>query len=386
MKIVIDISRKKKEKPQKAQARKSGTITRQPVERGVMKMDSLLQAVTNALDRENSDRIDLLSIYRNAWKDPQVIAEREKADAFIIAEPFEVIENGSVSEEKVELFRRPWFIDFLTLSMHVEFWGYTIIEFGLQDESGEFIDVKVFPREHVKPFKKIIVVNPQDSEGLSYEGNETGFFLIALGDPEELGKLETIAKEVIWKSFSRSDWSEFNERYGKPFLEYETDVDNDSELDKKAEAVQNAGSNMWFIHNSEEKLTPHQVSTLSAGANFEKSARFCDEQISKLMNGQTGTTDEKSYVGSAEVHERVLSSFNKARLLRVQNIINYRLIPFLTEHGYPVADCHIEYPILRDQENIQKAPQAPQEPANTGKKTKKKKTEKLPSWVLTMQE
>lgn len=385
MKIILSISRKNKPEEQK-KSRKSGTITRQPVDKGVMKMDALLLAVDNAIDRENSDRIDLLSIYRNAWKDPQVIAEREKADAFIVAEPFEVIEKGSVSKEKTELFRRPWFVDFLTYSMHVEFWGYTLLEFGPQDDKGEFIDVKVFPREHVKPFKKLIVVNPQDSEGVSYENNETEFFLISLGDPEDLGKLETIAKEVIWKSFSRSDWSEFNERYGKPFLEYETDTDNDTELDKKAEAVQNAGSNRWMIHGTEEKVTVHQVSTVSAGKNFENSARFCDEQISKLMNGQTGTSNEKSYVGAAEVHERVLSSFNKARLLRVQNIINYRLIPFLTEHGYPVADCHIEYPILRDQENTKKVPQAPQEPANTGKKTKKKKTEKLPSWVLTMQE
>ena len=56
------------------------------------------------------------------------------------------------------------------------------------------------------------------------------------------------------------------------------------------------------------------------------------------MNGQTGTSDEKSFVGSAEVHERVLDKFTEARLKRVQDIVNYKLLPFLQYHGYPITD------------------------------------------------
>jgi len=54
------------------------------------------------------------------------------------------------------------------------------------------------------------------------------------------------------------------------------------------------------------------------------------------MNGQTGTSDEKAFVGSAEVHERILDDWHHSRLRRYANIINYKLIPFLVYHGYPL--------------------------------------------------
>jgi Protein of unknown function (DUF935). len=39
---------------------------------------------------------------------------------------------------------------------------------------------------------------------------------------------------------------------------------------------------------------------------FDMMIQRCNSEISKLILGQTGTLDEKAYVGSAEVQERVL--------------------------------------------------------------------------------
>ena len=56
-----------------------------------------------------------------------------------------------------------------------------------------------------------------------------------------------------------------------------------------------------------------------------------------------GTSDVKAWAGSAEVHERVLTEFTKSRMKRIQNDINYKLIPFLTAHGYPLNDCEFGF-------------------------------------------
>ncbi len=210
-----------------------------------------------------------------------------------------------------------------------EFWGYQLLEFGELDEHGEFTDVNFFPREHVRPYEKVITINPWDRDGIPYEGHETEYFLLPLGDAEKLGKLESISREVIWKTYARSDWSEYNERFGKPFIAYETDTDNDDEREKCMEMAQRFGSNLVGVIGSDEKLTVTAVASKESSDNYKSLADFCDDQIAKIMNGQTGTSKNGQWTGTAEVHERVLTEFTKARLLRIQNVINYKLFPFL---------------------------------------------------------
>lgn len=333
----------------KKRKRTSSRIVRQPVDRVKMEIKNLTDAVELALDPENSDRIDLLTIYENSWKDSQVISEREKAEAYLITEPYFIQTDGKPNEEKTDLLKRPWFTKYVTIAAFTEFWEYTLAEFQEQDASGEFTDVKIFPRKHVRPFEQLIVMVPTDREGICYAGIEKDLFLIPLGDPYNVGKLESIAREVIWKTFARSDWSEYNERYGKPFIDYAVDTDTEAEIKEREEMAASFGSNGYIVHDIEEKVTITQNATRASSENFKDLATFCDEQIAKLMNGQTGTSDEKSFVGSAEVHERVLETFNEARLTRIQDNINYYLLPFLAYHGYPFSEKDkFVYPVLEE--------------------------------------
>lgn len=370
----------------KRNQRKSKVLSKQPLYRVKMEIGNLTKAVENALDPINSDRVDLLAMYENAWKDSQVIAEREKAESYLITEPFEVLEGETVNKEKTKLFERPWFTHFITIAMYTDFWEYTLAEFQEQDGNGEFTDVKVFPRKHVRPFDKQIVLNPSDREGISYDGNEYDFFLLPLGDPENPGKLESITREVIWKTFARSDWSEYNERYGKPLLDFAIDTSNEDEIREKEDMAANFGSNGWMIRDVTEEVNIVQVASRAGAENFKGMALFCDNQISKLMNGQTGTSDEKSFVGAAEVHERVLDKFSEARLKRIQDIVNYKLFPFLQYHGYPITDkTSFRFPSLkRNAEgnfNTSKQPEKPEAPEETDEK---KNSDRFPAWLMTM--
>lgn len=333
----------------KKRKRTSSRIVRQPVDRVKMEIKNLTDAVELALDPENSDRIDLLTIYENSWKDSQVISEREKAEAYLITEPYLIQTEGKPNEEKTNLLKRPWFNKYVTIAAFSEFWEYTLAEFQEQDANGEFTDVKVFPRKHVRPFEELIVMIPTDREGICYSGIEKDLFLIPLGDPYNVGKLESVSREVIWKNFARSDWSEYNERYGKPFLDYAVDTDTEAEIKEREEMAANFGSNGYIVHDIEEKVTITHNASRASSENFKDFATFCDDQIAKLMNGQTGTSDEKAFVGSAEVHERVLATFNEARLTRVQDNVNYYLLPFLAYHGYPFTEKDtFVYPALEE--------------------------------------
>lgn len=346
------------EKGKKKNFRHSSSIKRTPEDRIKMEMDTLVSAAEDAVDVYNPNRIDILTIYKKSWKDAQVISEREKAESFVTVEPYELRdESGQPNEDAKKLFARPWFEQVRRFKLYEEFWGYTLMEFQQQDENGEFEDVKIFPRMNINPFSRQILLNPLDKAGISYRDHLYEYFLLETGDPEELGKLEAISREVILKNYARSDWSEYNERFGKPMLDYGIDTDEEDEIARKEEMAQNFGRDLYIIRGVEEEVTIHEFSGGSAGGNFEKSARFCDEQIAKLMNGQVGTGDDKAFVGSAEVHERILTTFNKARLLRIQNFVNYELIPFLIYHGYRLEGYTFAYPILEESEQTPKAPE-----------------------------
>lgn len=337
------------------QPRKRRFVTNQmPPERIKMEMKELNDAVLMALDRVAGERPTLLRMYEKAWRDSQVITEVDKAEAYLITEPFEVYKGDSETADKklTNLLDRPWFTDFMCYVMHAELWGLTLIEFELQDASGEFSGVSVFPRKHVLPYRGEVAYNEWDRSGEQYRGRESDYYLIEVGDSDELGKLEPICREIIWKTFARSDWSEYNERFGKPFITYITDTDSEDEKNKALEAGRDFGSNMIAVIGTEEKIEVNQVASKESANNFETLASFCDTQIANMINGQSGTSNNQAWSGSAEVHERVLTEFTKARLKRVQDIVNYKLIPFLVYHGYPLADCKFKfYGLLNKEEN-----------------------------------
>jgi hypothetical protein len=68
----------------------------------------------------------------------------------------------------------------------------------------------------------------------------------------------------------------------------------------------------------------------------------CNSELSKLILGQTGTTDEKSYSGSANVHERVLKMYGEADEMLLDSIFTYQLIPLLNYHGLGFEGLRIE--------------------------------------------
>lgn len=316
----------------------SSTVNRLQPYRVSMQMSTLRNAVDTARDPYNPSWIDLYEIYRNALTDAQVRSQYETAVNKLHASPFVVSRNGKDSEELTELLQRPWFTQFLTILFDAEMQGYTLAEFGRMDKKGEFEDCKVFPRSNVYPFNKNIIVSPTDIAGLYYGDNPAKYYLLEIGDTLDLGLLEMIAREVIWKTFARRDWSELGEKWGSPRLIMKTDAEG-AELTARQNAAASFGHNGYMITSTDDEI---QTVESSSGGNgyllFQKHIELANQEIAKLINGQTGTSDEQAYVGSAEVHERILNDFHSARLRRYTNLINYQLFPFLQKFGYALQE------------------------------------------------
>jgi phage gp29-like protein len=59
--------------------------------------------------------------------------------------------------------------------------------------------------------------------------------------------------------------------------------------------------------------------------------------MSKLILGQTGTTDEKSFVGSAQIHNDILTTYITAIKSKIENHVNRYVIPLMYRHGMITA-------------------------------------------------
>lgn len=326
-------------------------LRQQYVYRIKAEMKAWRDAIASAENPLRPDRLMLYALYREIELDDQVTTQMRIAKATVTNAPFEVLREGQPVEEMQELFARPWFLNYLRWSVDTEFWGHSLLEFDPdKEQGGEFGKINLIPRDHVKPEYGTVTtyVNEEGSRGIPFRDNKELKHLLEIGNPWDLGLFRILAVPVIRKRYSDTDWSLFSEKFGMPFLAVKTATRQKNELDAKEEMARNFGANSYAIFDDEDEIQTI-VSNMNGTGHLVYKDRLADsdDRIAKIINGQTGASDEKAWVGSAEVHERILNDFVKDRLTNIQYHINFKLIPKLIEHGYPLANAKFEFVELR---------------------------------------
>lgn len=375
------------EKPE-PKKRLSKKLQRNYFYRITLDLDNLKSAVDMAKWPDYPNREQLYVIYELCSKDSHLASQIRTAIQSVLKSDFYLSKDGKTPDDKVtEMIRTQWFNDFIMHALMAEFWGHSLIEFG-QIVDGEFRDVTLIPRINVIPEFGMIIPMPGAVKGLDYRPFATQFALIEVGDPFDLGILELAAKEVIVKNYSRSDWSQSSEKFGMPRLVIRTDTQDDKEISEMEAQAASYGSNGYIILNKDDECDLQADPSTDRHKIYQENIALCDAQISKLINGQTGTSDEKAFVGSAEVHERILDDYTDARLRRVQFLVNDRLIPFLVEWGYPLKGYRIQYTDLLKKDIPTPQPTDPEggyplkkEPAS---RLRAASGRQLPDWLINM--
>ncbi len=360
----------KAEPIEKSSAKKGGRYSDQvnlpQPDRVQMELGTLRTYVQDAKDTQNPSWTELYRMYENTLTDAEVMTQRRIAVNKMKAEKFVISKDGKENEELTALFEKPWFDKFKEILIDTELWGYRLVEFGQFDEDGQFIDCMLFPVFNVYPHNRNIIIEATDTTGISYanEDKEKGevvnpydFFLLELGDKKSLGLLEVLTREVIIKSFARRDWNEHSEKWGQPRIVIQTDAEgNDLAIIEKGAA--NFSRNGYALVGTEDVVNKFEASNNGSGyLIYDKNIDKCDHYIAKIINGQYGVGAEKSFVGSAEVSERILDDFTSTRLRDGQNIVNYELIPFLIHWGYPLEGATGRFPSLDEKPKLAVEPE-----------------------------
>lgn len=142
-----------------------------------------------------------------------------------------------------------------------------------------------------------------------------------------------LARIAMWpylfKMFTLRDWAIFTQTYGQPLRLGKFDA-NASEDDKRTllRAVANIAGDCAAI--VPQSMTIDFVEAANVGAAhalYKERAEWLDEQVSKLVLGQTATTDAKTGgLGSGKEHRQVQEDIERADAKALQAILNRDLI------------------------------------------------------------
>jgi phage gp29-like protein len=97
--------------------------------------------------------------------------------------------------------------------------------------------------------------------------------------------------------------------------------------------LKNMGTSAWGLFDLDDQIELIETRTTDAHKVFDEMVKRCNSELSKLFLGQTATMDEQSFVGTAEVQERVLEKVGYADEYFIENVLNTQLVPMLSRLG-----------------------------------------------------
>lgn len=354
-----------------SKSRASYAIKPPPVRNVSYEIGDIKTAVTLATNTERPDRSRLLSIYDYIMQDSHLSSQVMIAVNKVISEQFGLYKGETLDKEATRFIQSAWFEQTVTWLLEAEFYGFSLVEFDLAPQEKK-IDNLLIWRNCVQPDKKLLLLEG-NINGLTipYGDYMNELNLLQFGRPNDLGLFQKAAYNVLWKFYARSDWSRTSEKFGMPFLHIKANTNVESELDRIEEKAANFGSDGYIVTQAGDEVQIEQRSSDDIHKIYLENINYCDDQISKLINGQTATSDEKAFSGSANVQERVLEDISFARMRRVKYAVNNQVIPFLVAKGFSFLNG-LEFDYVAIKEPKASPTPTPEPPEPTEPPAKKK--------------
>lgn len=299
--------------------------------------------VEQALSEINPDRVMLCDVYNAQMAyDSQIIASVNQRKLLTVQGELNFYnENGEINEEASKIIKAPsgstkeWFRNFLNYSMDSIFYGFELI--SINNNKGEII-VKKIPERNVIPHLHSVIKDARygntPNNLIKYNEGSLDFITCKISyknDLRDLGLLSATAPSFFSKC--TGEWASHTRKYGMPVRVLKLENPNDANKMKGGhQALKNMQTGSFFTMSKNDEFEFHGDN--SKGSEMYRELNIqCNNDISKVILGQTGTLDEKAYVGSAAVHESILGSIIKSDREFLESVVNSQLIPKLQIMG-----------------------------------------------------
>jgi len=299
-------------------------------------------ALRFAENPQNPQRDQLYTIYADVVLDlhlQSVMNQRQKSVSKL---GFKIVnDQNEEDEDATNLFKSKWFNTYQKLILSTPYFGTTVIQLtGVVNDKFQGPNntpgVRLINRRLYFPERQIIRDSPQSMAGMRWTGDNFRDWVIAEGDPDDLGLLNGITPLTLMKKGLVQFWAEYAELFGQPTRILKTAKHDTTEREELREMLERMGSLNFAILGMDDVMEFLETRQEDAHEVYEQFLKYVDGSNSKVILGQTMTTDDGSSLSQAEVHSRVLEMFTMDDMIMLSNNVNDELIPRMIRHGFKI--------------------------------------------------
>jgi len=255
--------------------------------------------------------------------------------------------NGDIDEIATDLINKKWFQQVRKYINEAVYYGFSLIQLG-SIINDEFSDVTLVPRINVVPKLKGVMKSASSSfdekDLLLFKEKPYNFYTI-FADTQTLGLLLQITPHAIWKKNAIGFWARYLELFGMPVRIGKTDIADKERRANMSNMLKNMSSAAWatFDRNDTIEFVQNSGNASTGNTTFNDMTQFNNAEISKVVLGQTMTTDNGSSRSQAEVHERVADIYLQADQHFEESTMNTEVLPLLEFHRLIPAGLRFEH-------------------------------------------
>ena len=308
------------------------------------------QAVMAATDPDNPRRELLYFIYQNLLRDDDLQATIENRVLPLQMASFRMVDKktGEHVKEATELLERTWFQDLRRMSIMSTLQGNLLVSLAekLNPKTLEIEEIEEIPQSNYVAQAGVIVEHSYDQVGTSYREGGMETYYYQFGKDWDLGLLNVLAIPIFAKKLGFGSWISYIDQFGIPFMFVVTDRLDEKRRDELFDMMNEMRSGRYAVLQGQERIDFGKEASSSTTNAFEPFMERCHGIITRLILGQTGTTNNEAFEGTSEVHERVEKYRHEADKLRFMYLFNYEIIPRLVKisPAYAVFErCKLEW-------------------------------------------
>ncbi|MBN2814967.1 MAG: DUF935 family protein [Bacteroidales bacterium] len=295
-------------------------------------------ALKSAEDPDYPDRSKLMDLYHDLMLDGHLTAITEKRILNITNLPIAwQTGTGKQNVQITDLIESEAFENLLRSIIESRFFGYSLNWVDITQPGVQKPKVKVIDRRHVEPSRNKYKTKIGDTlnAGIDYTVPPLSNYILTAGRDDDLGLLLKCAPYVLWKRGDIGDWATFAEIFGSPLRKGKFPLGDDQSKRELEEAMNEAGNANSVIMPDSCDIEFVQNSTTTSGKGVHETfADFLNNEMSKIILGNTMTTDAQGGNYKGEVHqdsEEGIFEGDKKFSLRILNSTFWYLLEM---HGY----------------------------------------------------
>lgn len=319
-------------------------------------IDSWRAALGLAEDVLFPNRNALLKLYNEIILDAHIQSVIQQRTNRLLGAGYRIVNDaGEEDAEAWKLFESAWFYRFLELALESKWWGFSLIQLWDVNERG-YGNVQLIPRAHVVPeFRSVSIMGGLPTDLIAYNQPPYDDYLIEAGEHKDLGLFAKAAVAFIIKKNALLQWSKYTEIFAAPFRVGKTTSRNQKDMERIANNLKRMGSAAYGVFQEGESIEFIESTKGDAYQVYMRLVEMCNAEISKLIVGQTMTTDNGSSRSQGEVHERTAESIAESDKRFIAFLINDVLIPKMINHGFKqVAGKRFEWKAAKDMAQLWK--------------------------------